>query len=405
MLDKQARQDYSLLQAGEWAYLNSAAQTLAPAPVLAAMQDYYIKSGANVHRGVDTLGYLATQMFEDARQQVARLLGAKDAASIVFTRGATAALNLACFSYGGANVHEGDEIVTSIAEHHANFVPWQQLALQKKAVLKFAPLEADGSISVQGLKSVLSPRTKIVALHHISNVMGSCNDLKALAAAAHEVGAVFVADGAQGASHQQVDVVGWDVDFYAIAGHKLLGPTGVGALYAKPELLKDMPPIEFGGEMIHTVGLYETTFEDAPYRFEAGTPMIAQAIGLGAAIRYFYDHVGYTAVHQRVGNLRRYALDRLQSEVPGIHIYNPHNDDSGLITFNIEGVHAHDVASVLDKAGVCVRAGHHCAQPILSWLNTGATVRASLYYYNNQQDVDRLTEALKKAGDFIDVLF
>lgn len=405
MSDERYRRDFPLLQSGEWAYLNSAAQTLTPVPVLDAMRGYYESCGANVHRGVDTLGYRATELFEDARAQVARLLGARDASSIVFTRGATAALNLACFSYGGANVREGDEIVTSIAEHHANFVPWQQLALQKKAVLKFAPLESDGSISVEGLKTMLTPRTKIVALHHISNVMGSCNDLKALAAAAHEAGAVFVADGAQGASHQQVDVTGWDVDFYAIAGHKLLGPTGVGALYAKPPLLQDMPPIEFGGEMIHTVGLYETAFEDAPYRFEAGTPMIAQAIGLGAAIRYFYDHVGYEAANRRVHALRAYALERLASEVPGIHIYNADNAHSALITFNIEGVHAHDVASVLDKAGVCVRAGHHCAQPILSWLDTAATVRASLYYYNSRQDVDRLVDALKKAGDFIDILF
>lgn len=405
MSDDPYRKDFALLRKNHWAYLNSAAQTLIPDPVLDAVQHYYQTCGANVHRGVDTLGYRATQMFEDARAQVARLLGARDANSIVFTRSATAALNLACFSYGAKHVQPGDQIVISIAEHHANFVPWQQLALQKKAILTFAPLEEDGSISVAGLQSVLTPRTKIVALHHISNVMGSVNDVKALAAAAHAVGAVLVVDGAQGASHQQVDVMDWDVDFYAIAGHKLMGPTGVGALYAKPQLLNEMPPIEFGGEMIHTVGLYESTFEDPPYRFEAGTPMIAQAIGLGAAIRYFYDHVGYSAAAQRVRSLRDHAMQQLATQVPDIHIYNAQNINSALITFNIKDVHAHDVASVLDANGVCVRAGHHCAQPLLPWLKTNSTVRASLYYYNNLHDIQRMVLALQKAGDFIDILF
>lgn len=397
------RKDFPLLKNGEWAYLNNAAQTLVPYSVLTEMNRYYCEIGANVHRGVDSLGYTATAGYDAAREKVMKLIGADSKkGAVVFTRGTTSALNLAALSYG-ERIKQDDEIVVSMAEHHANFVPWQQLALRKKAKLVFAPLNSYGGVSPEGLRSVLTERTKIVALAHMTNVLGAQNDIEALAKEAHKVGAVMVVDGAQGIGHIKTQVDRWDIDFYAFGAHKILGPTGIGALYGKLDLLNSMPPLETGGDMIEIVEPEYTTFLQAPERFEAGTPMIAEAFGWAAAVDYFLD-VGYDYMHEKVFYLRKLLIEQLK-QVNNVIIYNENNIDSPIVTFNIKGIHSHDVASVLDSHKVCVRAGHHCSQPAHKIMGAQTSVRASLMFYNNEEDIVRLVGALKEAGDFIDVLF
>lgn len=386
------------------AYLDSTATSQKPKQVIDALSDYYERYNSNVHRGVHTLGSLATDGYEGARETVRRFIHAKYFEEIIFTRGTTAAINMIAHSYGDANVSEGDEIVVTQMEHHANLVPWQQLAKRQGATLKFIPMAEDGTITLEAVRETVSERTKIVAIAHVSNVLGTINDIKAIAEIAHEHGAIISVDGAQSVPHMKVDVQDLNVDFYSFSGHKMLGPTGIGVLYGKREHLNQMEPTEFGGDMIDFVDLYDSTWTDLPTKFEAGTPLIAQAIGLQAAIEYI-ESIGFDAIHEHEQALTTYAYEQM-SQIEGIDIYGPSQDKrAGIITFNLKDVHPHDVATALDTEGVAVRAGHHCAQPLMKWLNVSSTARASFYIYNTKEDIDQLVEGLKQTKEFFSYEF
>lgn len=386
------------------AYLDSTATSQKPQQVITAIEDYYKRYNSNVHRGVHTLGSLATDGYEGARETVRRFIHAPYFEEIIFTRGTTAAINLIAHSYGDAHVEAGDEIVVTQMEHHANIVPWQQLAKRKNATLKFIPMTDSGELTLDAVKATITDKTKIVAVAHVSNVLGTINDVKSIAKIAHEHGAIISVDGAQSVPHMKVDVQDLDVDFYSFSGHKMLGPTGIGVLYGRRELLNQMEPIEFGGDMIDFVGLHESTWTDLPTKFEAGTPLIAQAIGLKAAIDYL-EAIGFDAIHAHEAEITAYAYEKM-SEIEGIDIYGPDKDKrAGIITFNLKDVHPHDVATALDTEGVAVRAGHHCAQPLMKWLNVSSTARASFYIYNTKEDVDQLIEGLKQTKEFFSYEF
>lgn len=378
-------------------YLDSAATSQKPLPVIEAVERYYKEYNSNVHRGVHTLGTKATDAYEGAREKVARFLNAPDPAQIIFTRGTTSALNLVAWSYARAVLEPGDEIVLTPMEHHSNLIPWQQAAKATGATLKYVPLRPDGTIAVEDFAQTVTARTKIVAVTHVSNVLGTINPIKTFAAIAHEKGAVIVVDGAQSTPHMKVDVQDLDVDFYAFSGHKMCAPTGIGVLYGKRHLLEQMEPIEFGGEMIDTVELYDATWKELPWKFEGGTPIIAGAIGLAAAID-FLESIGLDAIRAHEERLARYALERLRA-IDGVTVYGP-EERAGLVTFNVEGVHPHDVATVLDARGIAVRAGHHCAQPLMRWLGVTATARASFYLYNTEEEIDKLADALQYAKEY-----
>lgn len=379
-------------------YLDSAASSQKPKVVLDALKHYYEWDNANVHRGVHTLGSRATDAYEGAREKVARFIGASHTEEIIFTRGTTTALNIVASSYGPAVLQEGDEIVITQMEHHSNLIPWQQLALRTKAVLKYIPLQADGNVAPQDVEKTITSRTKIVAIAYVSNVLGVMNPVKQIAEIAHRHGAVIVVDGAQSTPHMKVNMQDLDCDFYTFSGHKMCAPTGIGVLYGKKHLLESMEPVEFGGEMINDVGLYESTWKELPYKFEGGTPIIAGAVGLGAAID-FLEAIGMDEIHRHETKLAMYAMDRL-SEIEGITLYGPRVREVGLITFNLMDVHPHDVATVLDASGIAVRAGHHCCQPLMRWLQVNSTVRASLYLYNTEQDIDALAKALIQTKEY-----
>ncbi|MFD2617891.1 cysteine desulfurase [Terrilactibacillus laevilacticus] len=383
-------------------YLDSGATSQKPNTVIDAISTYYKEYNSNVHRGVHTLGTMATEGYENAREKARQFINAKSTSEVIFTRGTTTSLNLVAQSYGRAKVHEGDEIVITPMEHHANLIPWQQVAKLTGATLKYIPMQEDGTLSLEDIKETITDQTKIVAVTHVSNVLGTINPVKEIAKIAHEHQAVIVVDGAQSTPHMPVDVQDLDVDFYAFSGHKMLGPTGIGVLYGKQDLLENMEPVETGGDMIEFVGLYDSTWKELPWKFEAGTPTIAGAIGLGAAID-FLNQVGMDEIHAHENEIATYALDVL-SEVEGISIYGP-KKRGGLVTFNIEGVHPHDVSTVLDAEGIAVRAGHHCAQPLMKCLNVSATVRASFYLYNTKDDIDRLVEGIKKTKEFFGHVF
>ena len=386
-------------------YLDSAATSQKPQVVIDAIEKYYREYNSNVHRGVHTLGTRATDGYEGAREKVRKFINASSTEEIIFTKGTTASINLVAASYGRSNIQKGDEIVISYMEHHSNIIPWQQLALQTGATLKYIPLQEDGTISLEEARKVITPLTKIVSIMHVSNVLGVINPAKELAAIAHENGAVMVVDGAQGAPHIKIDVQEIDCDFYAFSGHKMCGPTGIGALYGKKHLLEAMPPIEFGGEMIDFVDLYDSTWKELPWKFEGGTPIIAGAIGLGAAID-FLESIGLEAIEKHEHKLVAYALKRM-SEVEGLTIYGPLDASkrAGVITFNLEDVHPHDVATVLDAEGIAIRAGHHCAQPLMRWLKASSTARASFYLYNTEDDIDKLVEGLVKTKEYFSNVF
>ena len=386
------------------AYLDSTATSQKPIQVLNVLDDYYKRYNSNVHRGVHTLGSLATDGYESARETVRRFINAHYFEEVVFTRGTTASINMIAHSYSDAHVEAGDEIVVTEMEHHANIVPWQQLAKRKQATLKFIPMTAEGELRVEDIKATITDKTKIVAITHVSNVLGTINDVKMIAKIAHEHGAIISVDGAQSAPHMPIDVQDLDCDFFSFSGHKMLGPTGIGVLYGKRDLLNDMEPVEFGGDMIDFVSKYDATWADLPTKFEAGTPLIAQAIGLAEAIRYI-ENIGFEAIHRHERALTEYAYERM-SAIEGIDIYGPPKDRrAGVITFNLKDVHPHDVATAVDTEGVAVRAGHHCAQPLMSWLNVSSTARASFYIYNTQQDVDQLVNALKQTKEFFSYEF
>ncbi|MEC0233538.1 cysteine desulfurase [Paenibacillus kribbensis] len=379
-------------------YLDNAATSQKPLAVIEAIKHYYEYDNSNVHRGVHTLGSRATDAYEGAREKVARFLNAKRSQEIIFTRGTTTALNLVASSYGRANCQAGDEIVITPMEHHSNLIPWQQVAKATGATLKYIPLQEDGSVDLADVENTITENTKIVAIAHVSNVLGVVNPVKEIAAIAHRKGAIIVVDGAQSVPHMKVDVQDIDADFYAFSGHKMCAPTGIGALYGKKALLENMEPIEFGGEMIDDVGLYESTWKELPWKFEGGTPIIAGAVGLGAAID-FLESIGLDAIAQHESRLVNYALGRLR-EVDGLKIYGPAERHVGLVTFNLDDVHPHDVATVLDSKGVAVRAGHHCCQPLMRWLKASATARASFYLYNTEADVDALVSALIQTKEY-----
>ena len=378
-------------------YLDSAATSQKPIAVIEALSTYYREYNSNVHRGVHTLGTKATDGYEGAREKVRRFIGANSTQEIIFTRGTTTALNMVAQSYGLTNVKEGDEIVITYMEHHANIIPWQQVAKATGATLKYIPLQEDGTIALQDVEETVTSQTKIVSVAHVSNVLGTINPIKEIAKIAHRNGAVMVVDGAQSSPHMKIDVQDLDCDFFAFSGHKMCAPTGIGALYGKRELLEKMEPVEFGGEMIDFVGLQESTWKELPWKFEAGTPIIAGAIGLGAAID-FLEQIGLENIEAHEHRLAQYALEQL-NQVEGMTIYGPKHR-AGLITFNIDDVHPHDVATVLDAEGIAVRAGHHCAQPLMKWLKVSATARASFYLYNTEEEIDKLVAGLIKTKEY-----
>jgi cysteine desulfurase/selenocysteine lyase len=397
------RQDFPILaeqvNGKDLIYLDTSATSQSPRQVINAMNDYYETYNSNVHRGVHTLGTKATDAYEKARMKVRSFINAQRFEEIIYTRGTTAAINLVARSFGDMVVEDGDEIVVTEMEHHANIVPWQQLAKRKNAKLVFIPMEEDGTITLDSVKSVMSDKTKIVAITHVSNVLGTINDIKEIAKITHEHGAYIAVDGAQAVPHMAVDVQDLDVDFYSFSGHKMLGPTGIGILYGKADLLDKMEPIEYGGDMIDYVYKTDATWTDLPVKFEAGTPMIAEAVGLHAAIDYL-EELGLDNIHDYEQTLVGYAYDKM-SEIEGIEIYGPDKDNrAGLITFNLTGVHPHDLATALDSEGIAVRAGHHCAQPLMKWCNAHSTARASFYLYNTKEEIDQFIESLEKTKEF-----
>ena len=382
-------------------YLDNAATTQKPLKVLAAIKDYYENDNANVHRGVHTLAERATEKYEAAREKVRQFINAKSTKEVLFTRGTTTSINWVA-QFAGQILKAGDEIVISIMEHHSNIVPWQEVAKKTGAILKFVYLK-DGQLDMDDLRKKITNQTKFVSIAHVSNVLGTINPVEEITKIAHEHGAYMVVDGAQSTPHMAIDLQKMDVDFFAFSGHKMMGPTGIGVLYGKEELLNQFEPVEFGGEMIDFVYESHSTWTELPWKFEAGTPNIAGAIALGAAIDYIQE-LGIDQIHQHEIELIDYLMPKLQ-EIEGLKIYGPKDNvkRGGLIAFNIEGLHPHDVATALDMEGVAVRAGHHCAQPLLNYLETPATARASFYLYNTKADCDKLVEALKKTKEFFNL--
>lgn len=394
---KEIRKNFPVLNDNpNLSYLDSAASSLKPKCVIDKIDYYYNKLGVNVHRGVYNLSYEATDLYEEARNNIAKFINAKFE-EIVFTRGASASLNLVAMSYGMKFINEGDEIITSELEHHSSHMPWFNVAKVKKATVKYIPLNKEGRITVEGFKSVLTDKTKVVALTYVSNVMGYITPIEEIIKICHERGIIVSVDGAQAVPHMKIDVKKLDCDFLSFSGHKMCGPTGIGVLYGKKELLEQMDPIEFGGDMADVVTKDSQTYKDVPYKFETGTPIIAAAIGLGEAVK-FLDSIGLDEIASYENLLASEARRRL-SMLDGVEVYNM-TAETGVVAFNIKGVHPHDAASVYDKNGVCIRAGHHCAQLITSWLNQISTTRASFYFYNTMEDVDNLVKSVEEARDF-----
>lgn len=383
-------------------YLDSSATSQKPQSVIDAVKNYYEQDNSNVHRGVHTLGTRATDSYEGAREKVRRFINANSSAEIIFNRGTTTGLNTVAQSYAMNNLKVGDEIVITPMEHHSNIIPWQQAAKVSGATLKYIPLQEDGTISLDDVRQTVTMNTKVVAVTHVSNVLGTVNPIKEIAEIAHEHNAVIVVDGAQAAPHIPVDVIDLDCDFYTFSGHKMCGPTGIGVLYGKREHLEAMEPVEFGGEMIDFVNLYDSTWKDLPWKFEGGTPIIAGAIGLGAAID-FLNEVGMDNIAAHEEKITAYAMEQLNA-IEDIAIYGPEKR-AGLVTFNLGDVHSHDTSTVLDTEGIAIRAGHHCAQPLMKWLDVVATARASFYLYNTKEDIDHLVNGLKKAKEYFGNVF
>ena len=378
-------------------YLDNSNTTQKPRSVIDALVDYYSRHNSNVHRAVYALAEEATTAYEGARRKVADFVGAS-AKEVIFLRGTTEAINLVRFAWGEANVKKGDLLISTLMEHHSNIVPWQLLAKSKGATLKFVGIRPDGTLDMESFENLLKESPRLVAVTHCSNVLGVINDVAKISSEAHAAGATVLVDGAQAAPHMPVDIKSFAPDFYAFSGHKMLGPTGIGVLVARKELLEEMEPFQGGGEMIREVFLDHSTWNDVPYKFEAGTVNVADAIGLGAAIDYL-NALGMEKVREHEVRLLEYALQSL-AEVKGFHQYGPlHSKErAGVISFNFADVHPHDLATILDEEGIAIRSGHHCAQPLMRWLDVAATSRASFYVYNSYDDVDALKAGLKKAG-------
>jgi cysteine desulfurase/selenocysteine lyase len=397
------RADFPLLARNpELHYLDSAATSQKPQVVLDAIRDFYENDNANPHRGAYTLSVRATEAYHDARARIAQFFGVADPPTLIFTRGTTEAINLVASAWGRANVHAGDEIIITAMDHHGNFVPWQQLAIEKRARLRIWEFEGDGTLHLDNLRQLISRRTRVVAFNHVSNALGTINPVREIAALAREAGAITVCDGAQSAPHMRVSFEELGVDFYAFSGHKMCGPMGSGGLIGRRELLERMPPYQMGGDMIEFVRDNETTWNVLPHKFEAGTPNAADAVGLAAAVEYL-SSIGMDEVQTHERGLMRAAYERL-SEIDALTIYGPEpSKRSGVISFTLADVHPHDLATVLDGEGVCIRAGHHCAQPLMRRLGVAATARASFYLYNDESDVDALVRGLHKARELFGV--
>lgn len=378
-------------------FLDNAASSQKPAVVIDGMNEYYRTTHANVHRGIHKLSEQATALYETARKKVQRFINAQNKREIIFTRGTTESINLVAQTWGRANLKAGDVILSTVMEHHANIVPWQILAAEKGFQIKFVPLREDFTLDIEALQRLLRDEpVKLLVVTHCSNVLGTVNPIVDLAKMAHDAGALILVDGAQSVPHMRIDVRALDVDFFAFSGHKMAGPTGIGILYGKRALLDVMPPWMGGGDMISRVTLEGSTWNELPYKFEAGTPSIAEAIGLGYAVDYL-NQIGLDAIYNHERALAAYALERL-SEVSGLTVYGPTADKKGAVhAFTMRGIHAHDLAQLLDAEGVAVRAGHHCAMPLHDYLGVPATARASFYLYNTFAEVDKLIEALYKA--------
>jgi cysteine desulfurase/selenocysteine lyase len=405
MLDVQAiRQDFPILDrrvhGKPLVYLDNAATTQKPRQVIDALVHFYEHQNANIHRAIHTLGEEATAAYEETRAKVARFINAPRPESIVFTRSTTEALNLVASAWGRTNVREGDEIVLTQMEHHSNMVPWQRLAQQVGASVRYIGVTDEGTLDLDGLDDIMTEKTKLVGVTQVSNAFGTINSLGKIIAAAHRRGALAVVDGAQSVPHMPVDVQTMDCDFLAFSAHKMLGPTGVGVLYARPELLEAMEPYQSGGEMIRRVRLEGATWNDVPWKFEAGTPNIADVIAFGAALDYL-SALGMDNVRAHERELTAYALRRL-AQLEDIIIYGPRDASQrgGVVSFNCPEIHPHDVGTILDQEGVAIRAGHHCAQPLMRRFDIAGTARASFYIYNTREEVDALVEGVEKARAF-----
>ncbi len=376
-------------------YLDSTATTQKPIQVIAAMDDYYRQTNANIHRGIHTLAEQATALYEEAREIVASFINAPMARQVVFTRNTTESINLVSQTWGRANLNPGDVIILTEMEHHSNLVPWQMLAVEKNLKLEFVPVNPQGYLELDVYESLLDLNPKLVAFTHMSNVLGTINPAQEMTKMAHDSGAIVLIDGAQSVPHFPVDIQAIDADFLVFSGHKMCGPTGVGVLFGKKNLLEEMPPFLGGGDMIKRVELRSFTSNSIPHKFEAGTPAIAEAIGLGAAMNYL-QQVGMEVIAAQEQVVVDYAIDRL-TEIPGVVVYGPQAEDRGGVTaFNLEGVHPHDVAQILDGDGIAVRAGHHCAMPLHDKLGIPASSRASYYLYNSITDIDKLVDSIYK---------
>jgi cysteine desulfurase/selenocysteine lyase len=391
------RADFPLLAANpSLVYLDSAATSQKPRVMLDAMRDFYERDYANPHRGAYALSVRATDRYHEARERIARFLGASDARCVLFTRGTTESINLVAAAWGRLNVRRGDEIVITGAEHHANFVPWQQLAIERGATLRICSLDPDGRIDLDVLRQLVGGRTRIIAFSHVSNVLGTIAPVREITALARSVGAVTVCDGAQGAPHIPVSFDTLGVDFYAASAHKLLGPMGTGVLIGRRELLEQMSPYQTGGDMIEIVGDDRTTWNVLPHKFEAGTPNVAGAVGMAAAVEYL-DALGMTRIREHEQELVRTAIERL-SAIEGVRIHGPPaRERSGVVSFTVNDIHPHDLATILDHDGICIRAGHHCAQPLMRRLGVPATARASFYVYSDESEIERLVSGVERA--------
>lgn len=403
LLDK-IRSDFPILQQESFgkplAYFDNAATTQKPNMVIEAIDQYYREANSNVHRGVHRMSQMATRAYEGARTKVASFLNASSSAEIIFTRGTTEAINLVASSFGEAFIHEGDEVIVSALEHHSNIVPWQQLCFRKKAVLRVIPVFDNGELDIDALKSLFNSKTRILAVNHISNALGTINPVREIIRMAHENGVPVLLDGAQGLSHGPVDVQEMGCDFYAFSAHKMYGPMGIGGLYGKKEWLDKMPPYQFGGEMISKVTFENTTFNELPYKFEAGTPNVADAIGMGVAIDYLQG-IGWDFIRQQEADLLAYGTEKI-SAIPGVRIIGTAAQKASIISFVMDKIHFYDAGSIIDQMGVAVRTGNHCTQPLMDRLGILGTIRASFSFYNTREEIDRLVESVVKVKELFD---
>ena len=401
-LDVEAvRKDFPVLQrqvrGRPLVYLDSAATSQKPATVIEAVDDYYRRFNSNVHRGLHALSEEATEAYEKTRLKIARLIHAQEVDEIIFTSGTTEGINLVAQSYGGSQLHEGDEVLITHMEHHSNIVPWQIICGQRSALLRVAPIDDRGALDMDGFRRLLTPRTRIVAVTHVSNALGTVNPVEEIVRLAHDAGAVVLVDGAQAIPHQRVDVTSLDCDFYVFSGHKMFGPTGIGVLYGKSDLLEAMPPYRSGGDMIKSVTFEGSTYADLPHKFEAGTPNIAGVVGMGAAVDYM-NRLDFDAVDRHERGLLARAADAL-SQIRNLRLIGTVPRKQAVISFVLQDIHAHDVGTILDNEGIAVRTGHHCAQPVMDWFDVPATVRASLAVFNTEDEIDRMVKSLHKVRE------